>query len=571
MHLTKYIRKLNKMLVGAGKKKTTTSQPKESNEPPVLQEETSEQYLQQVIELRDYSSAATFIEFIRDELRQPYTKELALWHGYSLFHLGEYTKAIQVYEKLLEQDPEDTSLHLYISSCHFYNQDYDAAQISAEKGPMCDLRTRLLFHIANKRNDETQLFKAHSDLIGTLENQLSFAAIHYQRTNYEDAIEIYDRLLQQHPEFLALYVYVAMCQFKLDKFENSNESVDQYLGVNSDSAVALNLKACAYFQLFGADIAESQLLQIRKFASASYSFIDSIIKHNVVIFHNGEDGFTVLPQLVDVLPEARFNLALLYMRQNNSAEAYNLLQSFQPSDINDNILKAVIMLAYGQLTSDPALVDEASAIFNEIGSMEVVKDTVPGRQCFASTKFVTGDFTDCLRIFDTIEEFDKTDEFNYNKAMALANLERWAEAERYFLKVQNEYYTKEIFYTSWLCRCYIKNRKPELAYKLYEEAQQAEDAKTLLQIIANDCYHATFYYYSMKAYDLLSKVEDDPTIREGMIASAIGVFRGVLSRKEQPDKVIEVLTCLASEPEAEQVLNIIKNYIETSGEFTYQG
>ena len=456
----------------------------------------------------------------------------------------------------------------YISSCHFYNQDYELAREEAEKGPSCDFRTRLIFHIAQQTNNEQELFQAHSQLVGTMENQLSLAAIHYMRANYEDAIDIYRRILQQHPDYLALNVYIAMCQFKLDQFEESNESVDQYLAVNSDSAVGLNVKACDYLRLFDPDIAESQILQIRKFASASYSFIEGLIRHNIVVFHNGDNGFTELPKLVNSFSEARFNLAVLYMRQNNPAEAYNLLQNFQPIDINENILKATVLLAYGQLTSDEPMLEEANAIFTDIGNMDVVKDTVPGRECLATKEFVIGSYDEALRVLQTIEEvIGETDEYNYNKGMALAVLSRWAEAERYFLMVKNPEYTKEIFYTSWLCRCYIKNKKPDSAWNLYAEATQTEDAKTLLQIIANDCYLAGNYYYAMRAYDVLAKFEGDATLREGMIASAVGVFRGILSRKESSDKLQEVLSTLASEPEAAQTLQTIQTYIESSGEF----
>jgi intraflagellar transport protein 56 len=71
----------------------------------------------------------------------------------------------------------------------------------------------------------------------------------------------------------------------------------------------------------------------------------------------------------------------------------------------------------------------------------------------------------------------------------------------------------------------------------------------------------------MRAYDVLSKFEGDVSLRDGMIASAVGVFRGILSRKESADRLHEVLTTLASEPEAAQTLQAIQNYIETSGDF----
>ncbi|OHT05457.1 hypothetical protein TRFO_26804 [Tritrichomonas foetus] len=556
------------MIVGSKKKKPTQA-PKTVEESAPPQPETLDQYIIKFIENRDFSGAATFIDFIVEELNQPLTTEFALWKGYSLFHLGQYSDAIDVYKKLLQNDPEDLLLNLYISSCFYYLGDYEEAKMYAEKGPSSDFRTRLLFHIAHKINDEQELFQAHSQLVGTLENQLSLAAIHYMRTHYQDAIDIYQRLILQHPDFLALHVYIAMCQYKLDKFDESNESVDQYLGVNSDSAVALNLKSCDYLRLFDPDVAESQLLQIQKFSSASYEFIDCLIKHNICIFHDGTDGFTILTPLVNALHEARYNLCILYMRENNPSEAFALLNDqFQTIDLNESLLKATVYLAVGQLTADTTPIEEANATFKEIGEMDIVKDTVPGRQALATSKFIVGAYDEVLRIFKTIESMmTEVDEFNYNKGMTLAALSRWAEAERHFLLVKNQAYTREIFYNSWLCRCYIKNRKPEAAWNLYSEATSTEDAKTLLEIISNDCFQSGDYYYAMRAYDILAKYELDTTYKEGMIASAIGVFRNVLSRRESADKLQEVLATLSTEPDAAQTLQVITDYIENSGQF----
>ena len=559
------------MIVGGGKKRTSQQLDNKELKGPE-QQESPEEYVRRSIESRDYSGAATFIEFVRDELNQPYTKELALWHGYSLFHLGQYSDAIDVYEKLLKEEPDDTILYLYIASCNFYNQDFEEARANALKGPQCDFRTRLIFHIAHQTNDEQELFQAHSQLIGTLENQLSLAAIHYMRSHYQDAIEIYQRLLLEHPDFLALNVYIAMCQFKLEQYEESNEAVDIYLGVNSDSAVALNLKSCDYLRLFDPEIAESQLLQIRKFSSAAYDFVENLITHNLCIFHNGDDGFTILPKLVPILNEARFNLAVLYMRENNAQEAFNLLQDYIPIEINDSILKATVLLAMGQINSDAQPIEEANATFQEVGSMDVIKDTIQGREALASTKFIVGEYDETLRVLQTIEQFvEDMDEYNYDKGMALAALSRWAEAERYFLMVGNPAYTEEIYYISWLCRCYIKNGKAEAAWNLYVDATSTEDSKTLLNIIASDCFLSGQFYYSMRAYDVLSKYETDPSFRDGLIASSVGVFRSILSKKESPDKLSEVLSILGSEPDASDVYQTIQQYAMETGDYGNYG
>lgn len=557
------------MIVGSKKKKDNPNE--KSNElNRNKQQETPEEYIQRCIETRDYSGATTYIDFIKTELNLPITKEISLWNGYSLFHCGQYNDAIKIYEELLKQDPEDKVLYLYISSCQFYNQEFDEARESALKGPDSDFRTRLIFHIAHQRNDEDELFNAHSKLVGTLENQLSLAAIHYMRGHYQDAVEIYQRLLSQHPDFLALHVYIAMCQFKLEMFNESNEEVDIYLGENSDSAVALNLKSCDYLKLFDSEIAESQLLQIKKFSSASYDFADSLITHNLCIFHDGEDGFKILPKLSSILTEAKYNLAVLYMRENNIKEANDLLQEYQPLELNESILKGTVLLAVGQAESEAAPIEEANAIFAEIGSMDNIKDTIQGRECLASTKFIVGEYDETLRVLQTIEDYvSDMDEFNYDKGMTLASVSRWAEAERYLLMVKNPSYVKEIYYISWLCRCYIKNKKPEEAWRLYVDLNSTEDSKTLLHIISSDCFSTGQYYYAMRAYDVLTKYETDPQYKDGLIASAVGVFRGVLTRKESSDKLSEVINILSGEPDAAQVLQTIQQYAIDSGDIEY--
>lgn len=40
-----------------------------------------------------------------------------------------------------------------------------------------------------------------------------------------------------------------------------------------------------------------------------------LLEHNLVIFRNGEGALQVLPQLVDVIPEAKLNLITYYLRQ----------------------------------------------------------------------------------------------------------------------------------------------------------------------------------------------------------------------------------------------------------------
>ena len=50
-----------------------------------------------------------------------------------------------------------------------------------------------------------------------------------------------------------------------------------------------------------------------------------------VVFRDGEGALQVLPRLLDVLPEARLNLIIYYLKQNDLEEAYKLSQDLDPS------------------------------------------------------------------------------------------------------------------------------------------------------------------------------------------------------------------------------------------------
>lgn len=57
-------------------------------------------------------------------------------------------------------------------------------------------------------------------------------------------------------EYLALNVYVALCYYKLDYYDVSQEVLAVYLQQVPDSTIALNLKACNHFRLYNGKAAE---------------------------------------------------------------------------------------------------------------------------------------------------------------------------------------------------------------------------------------------------------------------------------------------------------------------------
>jgi intraflagellar transport protein 56 len=207
--------------------------------------------------------------------------------------------------------------------------------------------------------------------------------------------------------------------FKLYMFTEANEEIDAYLSEQSDSAVGLNLKACVYWRLFDPNLAEAQILQIREFSSASYSFVDDLIAHNLCVFNGGTDGLALLPRLVECIPEARFNLVILHLRRNNVQDARLLMEKFREVDVYDQFLKASVELAVGQMESDVTVIGEANATFASLGQMDSFCESVAGRQALAMSHFIQGRYGKTLPVFQTIESFMTTcDEFDSNRGMA---------------------------------------------------------------------------------------------------------------------------------------------------------
>ena len=86
-------------------------------------------------------------------------------------------------EAQYEQVPED--VHTYLSIVLFYQQLYEEATAASAKGPNTPLRTRVLFNLAHRAGDEPRLMAYHQQLRDKKEDQLSLAAVHYNRSHFQ--------------------------------------------------------------------------------------------------------------------------------------------------------------------------------------------------------------------------------------------------------------------------------------------------------------------------------------------------------------------------------------------------
>lgn len=61
----------------------------------------------------------------------------------------------------------------------------------------------------------------HHKLSESTADQLCLAAIHFLRSHFEEATDIYKKLLLENREYLAINVYVALCYYKMDYYDVS--------------------------------------------------------------------------------------------------------------------------------------------------------------------------------------------------------------------------------------------------------------------------------------------------------------------------------------------------------------
>lgn len=148
-------------------------------------------------------------------------------------------------------------------------------------------------------------------------------------------------------DYLALNIYIAMCYYKLDYFDISQEVLDVYLTKHSDSIVAINLKACNRFRLFDGRAAEGFVRSLDN-GSNSGSFGSDLVRHNLVVFRGGEGALQVFPGLLDIVPEARLNLAIYYLRGGDVKKAEELMKDVQPSVSYEYVLKGAVHAALAQ-------------------------------------------------------------------------------------------------------------------------------------------------------------------------------------------------------------------------------
>lgn len=542
----------------------------------IPQKQSPAEYLEEALQSRDFSKATTILDFFKASGQSIGDLQINPWLAYSAFHMNDIGKAIDVYKELLVQQDCDPIYHVYLGCCYFVNGAFEEAEEAANRGPDCPLKTRLLFHVAQKQFDEQKVMQYHEKLMSSVEDNLTLAAAQYSRNHFQEAVDVYKKVLAQTKDYHALNVYVSMCYYKMDYYEVSLDVLNLYLHIYPNSAIAINLKACNHYRLYNGQAAETELKVLIDLHRATYNIETDIVKHNLVVFRNGEDALQVLPPMVDVgIPEARLNLVIYHLRHEQIDEAYELIKDVQPITSQEYILKAVVSAYIGQKTDSQEHLKACRDYFHFVGSAQSECDTIPGRQCMASFFFLMHDFANVLVYLRSIKAyFPKDDTFLYLYGISCAGTGNFAEAVESLLAVRSEKIKSEFSYTSWLVRSHIMNRHANKAWDIYLKMETGESIG-ILRLMANECFKTSAFFFAAKAFDVLERLDNDPEYIQGKKSSCIGVFQQVFANVASADLLFDVMKMLeasiqqhADEPpvvaEFNAILSTIKDWVKES-------
>jgi intraflagellar transport protein 56 len=244
-----------------------------------------------------------------------------LWRGYCYSRLGgrtNYNLAKDAYLELLSGNfdgydiPDVTCFFLAIVYFHL-GQYSDTEEMTLLCEQHSELKSRILLHMAQKTKDETKLAKHRLDLSDAKDDVLSAAAVEFAfRHRYQEAVDVYRSILiASNVDDVALYVYTAMALFNMGRHEQSLEALSIYCQTQTNSVIAANLKACNMFHLYNCKAA---LHVLDALCDGKAKDENDLIRHNTIVFNDGEKALQVLPGLVNYVPEARLNLAISYIK-----------------------------------------------------------------------------------------------------------------------------------------------------------------------------------------------------------------------------------------------------------------
>ncbi|GMS84224.1 hypothetical protein PENTCL1PPCAC_6399, partial [Pristionchus entomophagus] len=515
--------------------------------------------LRHFVDSRDYQGAISYLLFTRNEKR--YDPENELWLGYCYFQSGEYSAARGVYEGLISRNEMIEEANVYLGCCFFFTGHYEEAREALIKGASSSLQIRALCHVASKLGDNSELMKNHSRLMAdSIEDSMCLASLNFLGQHYDEAVKFYQPLLTANENMIALNFYIALAEFKQESYVPAEMFVKRFLHHYPDSPAGLNLYNSIKFRAGKPVNVDTSII------SHLYPAAKVLFQHNHVIFTGGTNVMQVLPTLVDEVPEARINIALYHLNREDYESAFRTMEYVdEPKFPYEFLLKGIVHLLMGQSQLSPQYMISAREYFQSAGMDRNIQHTPNGRLAMSAYFFLAGEFSDAAHFLDSLRDlFEMEDKFNFNLGQALVMTERYKEAIEVLSRVTK---LKSPIHTQFLIKAYVMDGQAQQAWDIFMKVRNSNESVTLLKIIASDSYKTGQFYWMVRAYDALEKIDPSPDHWQGKRAAVTGQFVQLVKGECSPKEMSEVLKFLqnGNHSQIESINGTISNWCANNG------
>ena len=479
----------------------------------------------------DFSGAIALLLFeINAKIDRPDQK---LWLAYCYFHYGEYDKAANIYEKLID-DSEFSGSHGYpsiqvlLACCYYGLGDYERAERQM-RGEKTNLSIRIAMHIAHKlkkTGDEALAEESLKEVSKEeISDSLSLAALSYLKSDFSSALQSYRKVLADFPNLHAIFYYIALCHYQLEAFEECLVFVGRYLEICPQSITARNLKACALFNTKGPSEARAALPPGTR----------GILPLNNAVFNESTTNGHIFKSFV--MNEAKANYALWQLRNDEG------IPKLSGNSKIDRFVSAASSALTGQKDKDPRMISQAQGIFFALA--KEYPETLFGRESLASALFLEKKFPESIAVLDSFGPYgENSAAFLWNRGMAAAAVEDWKGVISAFENFVSP--DDQTLISSWLCKAWIRTERADRAWNFFEKSNE-----NVLHLIASECFIFGAFYISAKAYGALGEREGFTNHWEGLRSAACGCFQLVIAGKEKVESLGDICNILKSTKNAQ--------------------
>lgn len=181
--------------------------------------------------------------------------EEELERGNKFFDEGKYEEAVEVYEKILEKNPDVYVINKNIGNCYFKQENYEKAeeyyQRVLEKSPS-DSKTMLAIGncYANRNENEKALEWYNKIEFEKIDDPIvlyNIGTIFYNSSKVEEALRYYKRAVEIQEDFLDGIYRLGFSYLTLARYKEAIETFENYLKHDPDSERATQVKGFIEF------------------------------------------------------------------------------------------------------------------------------------------------------------------------------------------------------------------------------------------------------------------------------------------------------------------------------------